>query len=323
MAAAVAGVAGVPNAEWWDIPYAPDVGGVGDQERTRFLRLHAAPGGKDVHGTVVVMHGGYWKNRYGLDDEYGNAGTASLAPFFRERGFSAVELEYRRRDHVGGGWPGTNQDILEALRCVKELKSKADSAMTGCQENEVAKVAAMEALRPERLVLIGHSAGGCLALWAAHEVVAMAAPDLKVALVLALAPVADLRRAFELRVSDDGDAVERYMRCSPGDEGAAERYSAASPAARLPVTFPLLVAWGDSDKDVPPALVEEYAKSAIASASGPGLVEALSIAGADHFDVVAAGSDAWRLRIIPAAARLAARGDSLGVAAGEALLRAE
>ena len=59
--------------------------------------------------TVVIIHGGYWKNRFGIGDEYGNAGTASIAPYFAERGFAAVELEYRRRDHHGGGWPGTNE----------------------------------------------------------------------------------------------------------------------------------------------------------------------------------------------------------------------
>ena len=35
---------------------------------------------------------------------------------------------------------------------------------------------------------------------------------------------------------------------------------------RLPVTFPLLLAFGDADTDVPPALVRSYAEQATASA---------------------------------------------------------
>lgn len=47
----------------WDVAYGPD----GDPEKSRFLRLHAAPSAS-AHGTVVVLHGGYWKNKFGLDD---------------------------------------------------------------------------------------------------------------------------------------------------------------------------------------------------------------------------------------------------------------
>ena len=41
--------------------------------------------GKSLGNKVVVLHGGYWKNKFGLDDAYGNAGTKSLAPFFLAR----------------------------------------------------------------------------------------------------------------------------------------------------------------------------------------------------------------------------------------------
>lgn len=54
----------------------------------------------------------------------------------------------------------------------------------------------------DRLILVGHSAGGCLALWAAHQLVSVSSE--KAPLVLAAAPVADLVKAYEMKVSDEG-----------------------------------------------------------------------------------------------------------------------
>ena len=154
---------------YWDVPYAQD--GQWDSEKTRFLRLHKTKG--STHGTVVLMHGGYWKNVFGLDDSYGNAGTITLAPFFTSKGYVAVELEYRRRDHEGGGWPGTNHDMLDALLCLQKLQisSAAPAGMSAPEEPE-AWNESCRAINMERLIIMGHSAGGQLALWTAHQLVA-------------------------------------------------------------------------------------------------------------------------------------------------------
>ena len=106
-----------------------------------------------------------------------------------------VEMEYRRRDHEGGGWPGTNEDILRGLEKIEDLAAGKE-VPPGASE-------AAKSLRPKRFLLLGHSAGGCLALWAAHQRPGM--------LVLAAAPVADLVKGYEMKVSDEGDAVELYM----------------------------------------------------------------------------------------------------------------
>eukprot|EP00930_Biecheleria_cincta_P018654 TRINITY_DN14453_c0_g1_i1.p1 TRINITY_DN14453_c0_g1~~TRINITY_DN14453_c0_g1_i1.p1 ORF type:complete len:348 (+),score=71.65 TRINITY_DN14453_c0_g1_i1:27-1046(+) len=274
--------------EWWDIPYGPD--GTAAPENSRFVRVHAAPAevpADGVHATVMVLHGGYWKNKFGLGDPYGNAGTASLAPFFLKRGFAAVELEYRRRDHEGGGWPGTNEDVLTAIRRLSDLKASAvSSGPAGHDKQRIA----FSALSPQKLLLVGHSAGGCLALWAAHQL--DPAP-----IVLAAAPVADLVRGHEMRVSDEGDAVELYMKQPPVEEAALAEYKKASPAALLPVQFPVLVAYGEKDTDVPPKLVAEYAEAA--KAMSPDLVSEAKIPNADHFDIVNASSEAWSGHIVP------------------------
>lgn len=268
----------------------------------------------------MILHGGYWKNRYGLDDEYGNAGTISLAPFFVKCGFAAVEVEYRRRDHEGGGWPGTNEDILDAMRLLAELPRAAGGG--ACGEPAAAALAALGArclatarrVRPDRLILAGHSAGGCLALWAAHR-----PPEcVKVAAVLAFAPVADLVRGHELRISDEGDAVELYMRCTPDTDEGRRNYEMASPAALLPLTTPTLVVYGAADKDVPPELVTSYCRAA--AAQTPELLREVMVPAADHFDVVNTGSVAWREHILAEVAGLVE--SAIGADAGAAVRQA-
>ena len=60
----------------------------------------------------------------------------------------------------------------------------------------------------DRLMLIGHSAGGCLALWAAHHLAAESGAERAAPLVLAAAPVADLVKGFEMKVSDEGRQMD-------------------------------------------------------------------------------------------------------------------
>ena len=124
---------------------------------------------------VVFIHGGYWRARYSLD----HAGI--LCQALAEAGFAVWNVEYRRIGQPGGGWPGTFGDALQAVRHVQSL-------------------AATFPLDPQHIVLMGHSAGGHLALWAAgaHRLPAAGgfgvAEPLALKAVVALAPVGDLRQ---------------------------------------------------------------------------------------------------------------------------------
>jgi hypothetical protein len=62
--------------------------------------------------TFAIIHGGFWKAQYALD----SAMIDTLCPYLLSRGFGVCLIEYRRVGHEGGGWPGTNEDILSALR---------------------------------------------------------------------------------------------------------------------------------------------------------------------------------------------------------------
>ncbi len=65
--------------------------------------------------TVILIHGGYWRARYGLDRMNG------VASDLAKRGYAAWNIKYRRIGNPGGGWPGTLQDGARATDYVREL----------------------------------------------------------------------------------------------------------------------------------------------------------------------------------------------------------
>ncbi|MCC2660799.1 MAG: alpha/beta hydrolase, partial [Arthrobacter sp.] len=94
-----------------------------------------------ARGVVVVIHGGYWRSQYGA--ELGEPLAKDLAA----HGMPAWNLEYRRAGN-GGGWPHTFEDVLAGI---DRLRGVADE----------------HGLDLTRVVALGHSAGGHLAVWAA------------------------------------------------------------------------------------------------------------------------------------------------------------
>ncbi|MCX2971742.1 MULTISPECIES: alpha/beta hydrolase family protein [Streptomyces] len=156
---------------------------------------------------VTVLHGGFWREAF--DRSHLTPFAAALAG----HGF-AVELVEYRRVGGGGGWPVTAEDVAAAL----------------------------DHLGGPPKVLLGHSAGGQLALWAA------ARRDRAADRVVALAPVADLGRAADLGLS--AGAVGEFLGAHPPDE--------ADPMRLLP-RVPVELLHGTADLDVPVELSRRYA----------------------------------------------------------------
>lgn len=148
--------------------------------------------------------------------------------------------------HEGGGWPGTNQDVLSAYCMIPEALE-----LIGSPPSQGSPASTTQ----PRIVVLGHSAGGTLALFvsALSESVDPLIPT--ATLTVALAPVADLVKGHEQRLSDDGDAIEKYMGGTP--EEIPEEYTKASPVTLLPTTVPAVVAIGSADDTVPPAMAAE------------------------------------------------------------------
>ncbi|CAM9255834.1 unnamed protein product [Ectocarpus fasciculatus] len=156
---------------------------------SQFMKL-TVPSRSSAEGIAIafILHGGFWKQKYGID----NAAIESLAPFFVSRGVAACEVEYRRVAPPGsespgdgeGGWPKTNDDIILALNKIVDV----------CDTGDFSHLR----LRKDRIVLLGHSAGGYLALWACMDGNRCRIPITPLCCV-ALAPVCDLFEATKRR----------------------------------------------------------------------------------------------------------------------------
>lgn len=203
-----------------------------------------------------------------------NAAHTTLAPSLVGSGaYAAIEVEYRRgfKETLDAGFPATQLDIVAALASLPKLAAQHQWPL------DFTKV-----------VLLGHSAGGQLALLAAdHAAKAGAATiDAKSAnkevvfshveevvvprLVVAISPVTDLLEAFRRKLSDDGDAAQLYMRGTTPDDSriALREWQAASPAhSCLPLRVPTLLVSGPGDKDVPMDLVKQFHDGAVAAAA--------------------------------------------------------
>lgn len=214
-----------------------------------------APEGKGPHPAAIVIHGGYWRARYDL--RHIGHFCAALA----KRGIACWCLEYRRLGNPGGGFPGTFDDVRAGAM-------------------HLAKIAKEQSVDVKHVVATGHSAGGHLALWLAKQ---NAAP---LRGVVSLAPVANLRRAWEWKLS--GNVVEEFLEGSPAQ--APERYRAASPMEMLPLGVKQRLIHGDRDDVVPVAMSREYAAAARAAGDDCTLTEP---GGAGHFELIDPRSSAW------------------------------
>ena len=146
-------------------------------------------------------------------------------------------------------------------------------------------------LNLQRVISMGHSAGGHLALWLAgrqaiktHSPLHMDDP-LPIHGVVALAPLADIRRASEREICDD--ALATVMGGTPAT--APQHYADASPIELLPLGIPQVLIVGSGDADILDN-VRGYIDAAERHRDDARL---LVVPEAGHFEIVAVGSPAW------------------------------
>jgi acetyl esterase/lipase len=238
------------------IPYGEDPAQFGD------LYL---PEGEGPHPLAVVIHGGCWRAQYDLHP------LGSMCAALRDQGVAVWNLEYRRLGN-GGGWPGTFEDVAAG---VDFLRSLADRF----------------ALDLARIVAVGHSAGGHLALWLAGrhrlpvESPLYVADPLPVSGVVALAAIADL--AAGARWNLCGTACVDLIGGHPDE--FPDRYRQASPVELLPLGVPQWHLVGGHDEIVPPAFLEAHV--AVAKQHDPVRLDILPRSA--HFEVVFPSADSW------------------------------
>jgi acetyl esterase/lipase len=200
------------------------------------LRL---PPGEGPHPVAVVVHGGYWKATTNLTH------TGHMCEALRTLGIATWNVEYRRVGDVGGGWPATADDVQLAV------------------ERQPVEAAGV--------VLVGHSAGGHLALLAGKRA---RLP------VVALAPVADL--AWSLRGGGGDGAAAAFL----GGNSVRD----ASPRELLPLGVRHVVVHGTDDETVELAMSEAYVAAAREAGDD---VELIRLDGAGHFEPVDPQAAEW------------------------------
>jgi acetyl esterase/lipase len=216
------------------------------------LRL---PKTKGPFPIAMNIHGGFWRAKYDL------AHTGHLCAALTAKGIATWNIEYRRVGNPGGGWPGTFEDIRSAYRYLPQIAKRYDFDST-------------------RILVMGHSAGGQLALClAAHE------SSLK--RVVSLAGVLDLQKAWEQHLSND--AVVAFLGGKPSD--VTEHYREADPT-QLAIDH-ATAQWlihGAGDDTVPSYFSRQYAE--LKKTRGED-VHYTEISTASHFDLIDPRSTAW------------------------------
>ena len=208
----------------------------------------------------MLVHGGFWRKIYGLDL------MDPLAADLVGRGVAVWNIEYRRVGHDGGGWPGTLTDVAAAIDLLPRSAPTIASTSTTS-------------------AVVGHSAGGHLALWLASRPLLPAGapgsdPIVTPRVAVGLAPVADLAAAERDGVGNG--AVGDFLGGGPAD--VPDRYAIATPAIADGVD--VTVVRGSADDVVPAAYT-------LPPGSDPGSVTVVDIAGDDHFDLIDPSSRSW------------------------------
>ncbi len=205
------------------------------------LRLPAVASGERVP-IAVILHGGCWIAPFAT-----LRNTAPLADALTAQGIATWNVEYRRSDNPGGGWPGTFRDAADAADYVRVL-------------------ARLHPIDTTRVVLVGHSAGGQLALWLAGRpslpagsALAGGVP-LPVRGVLSIGGVVDLEEFAQRSGQGCGRGVGMLLGGPPAT--LPERVREASPIRRVPTRLRTVHLAGAQDAIAPAAVLESYRAAA-------------------------------------------------------------
>ena len=234
--------------------YGPERG----QEGEWFL-----PSDGDRLRVVVLVHGGFWRPGYDrhLEDD--------VALLLAGEGLAVWNVDYASADTP---WPSTFRDAAAAMDHLAESRHRAR-------------------LDLDRVAVVGHSAGGHLALWLAARAelpdgAVGAGPRVRARVAVAQAPVADLVTAAREEVG--AGAVLDLMDGGPDDQPG--RYAICSPRALLPLRdVRITLVHGDADEVVPPRQSTSYADAARALGMEVGLQ---LLEGVGHFEHLEPGGDA-------------------------------
>ncbi len=212
--------------------------------------------GGPARGTVILIHGGFWR---GTPDYFD--GPTPLAEALVAADWNVWQIEYRQLPN-GGGWPATLDDTAAAI----EHLAVASSSL---------------GIEPGPIVTVGHSAGGHLAVWALSR----PEPGIALAGAVSLAGALDLLLGESENMGDG--AVTGFLGGSSADH--PERYAAADPIQRIEPSLPIRIVHGTGDDVVPLNQSQSYVEAAVAA----GQDARLTTVDGDHMVVIDPGHPAF------------------------------
>lgn len=225
------------------------------------LYLPAGPQRVDSIPLVVLIHGGAWQSALGANIFDG------LARELAGRGFAVYNVEYRRIGS-GGGWPNTFRDVAHALDNIIEVDRKYPQ------------------LTIDDELVVGHSAGAQLAVWASTRKNLKAneegsRPVFRPTRVISLAGPLDMVYA----ANHGDDHIVTVLGGRPSE--VPDRYASVDPIQNIDPTVPVIALHGTRDTIVAPANSERYV-AAVKHRGGRAAVELLP--GDTHTSIVSARS---------------------------------
>lgn len=244
------------------------------------------PAGSGPFPVAVLVHGGCWTKEFGGITQLRNMAGALAA-----RGIAVWNVEYRRVDEDGGGYPGMYLDMHAALDTLEQQASRHKLDLT-------------------RIVAVGHSAGGQLVQWiAGRSRIPQDSPlyrsrMLKVERIVSLGGLADLRNeAALIKTSCGRDSAQ--LAGTPS-RARPDVFADTNAAELIPNGSRTWLVTGALDTISPPRVAHDYARRAQAAGDR---AEVVILPDASHYDEVAATSPAWPqvLNVIERALDLPAR----------------
>lgn len=215
---------------------------------------------------VFLIHGGCWQAEFGLNQ------MGQFARALAKKGTAVCNIEYRRLGN-GGGWPTTFLDVAAAFDFLPQLTADFP-------------------LDLKRIIVVGHSAGGHLALWLAsrprmtRQMIGYTSNPIPIKGVISLAGIPDLKEAVHRGLCDG--AVPELLNGMPDEN--PEPYHEGSPDQFLPFGMPHVHIIGKDDWIVPLEYVQDFVNRAQSSGDP---AELISLPGVGHFEIVQSTHAAW------------------------------
>lgn len=229
------------------------------------------PPGTGPHPVAVLIHGGCFKAAYATTRD-----LSAMADALKDQGIATWSVEYRRVGQPGGGWPGTYLDVGSAVDHVRTLAGEYN-------------------LDLNRVVIVGHSAGGHLAMWAAARSRLPLESQLRMAEPLRVRGVVNLAGPMDLTANIPGyealcrdSVITSLMGGTPIT--VPDRYAQASPIRLLPLGIPQVVIIGEHEDFVPRPLAESYVETAKRSGDRAQLIV---IPRVGHFEIASPRASTW------------------------------